>query len=83
METYGKEGDITVGSKDGYGQLPSVPVSKTSNYSLKSSRSSDEDGCAKDTYRENMAGNEVGDEIDACEESWVKRCAKLVFPFLN
>lgn len=63
--------------------MPSVPVTKTSNRSLKSPRSSDEDGCAENAYWENVAGDEVGDEIDACEESWMKRGTKLMLPFLN
>ena len=63
--------------------MPSVPVTKTSDHSLKSPRSSDEDGCTENAYWENVAGDEVGDEIDACEESWMKRGTKLMLPFLN
>lgn len=80
--TYGEEGDIAVGSVDGHSQLPGVPVTEASNHSLEGLGSSDEDGSAEDSYREDVAGDEVGDEIDACEESWVKRGAKLVLPFL-
>lgn len=81
--TYCKEGDIAVGSINRHGELPGVPVTKTSNYGLKGFRGCDEDGSAEDAYREDAAGDEVCDEIDPGKESWVKRGSELMFPFLT
>lgn len=81
--TYCKEGDIAVGSINRHGELPGVPVTKTSNYGLKGFRGCDEDSSAEDAYREDAAGDEVYDEIDPGKESWVKRGSELMFPFLT
>ena len=63
--------------------MPGVPVTKTSNHGLKGFRGCDEDGSAEDAYREDVAGDEVCDEIDPGKESRVKRGSELMFPFLK
>jgi hypothetical protein len=69
--TYGKERGIAVGSVYRDGKLPGVPVTEASNDGLESSRSCNEDGCAQDAQREDMAGDEVGDEIGTGKQGWV------------